>query len=280
MQTDCTLPEDHPYRQPCGLRPGSSNSLVALSFAFHPNHHQDPRVPPGLAYYTLQAKLSELQLVFLYRYLQENLQYLYTMLAMRPPPLQGSQSPPPQQPQRQEALPTTPKQGAGRAEAGAAQEAQQPEPLQQQPFVLVMDVAMDAPVICMPRHTDSSDAIESDLGELHLRSRVISEPLPAQQQGNDKAPAAPAWGSGLLVEVADLTFSGLSCRVVQAGRRGHSVVRNPEQGWQLQWRRPLQPDLRGEAPTVRFIFANRNLANGGFMCSLSTQQLCSMLCNR
>lgn len=75
-------------------------------------------------------------MVFLYRFLTENLQYISTMLAMRlePPP----QAQPASQPQIEPAQP---------------EGAQQPQQAQQEPFLLLLDVEMDAPVISMPRNT-------------------------------------------------------------------------------------------------------------------------------
>jgi hypothetical protein len=249
-QADCSLPEGHAYRQACGLRPGSSGSLVALTFASHPPSHSDPRVPPGLAFYTLQAKLSELQVVFLYRFLQHNLQYIATLLAMRPPPLAPEALAPPApaaSPAPQVAR-TPSARGEGRSPSPAPQTPPQPQqkhveeqaaaPAQQQPFVLVMDVSASAPVICMPRTSRSADAIEVDLGELRLTSTVTASSSQLLKGGQ------------LLVEAAVLTFSGVGLAVVQAGRRGASVVRNPEQGWRLRWRRPLEAARRGDDPGV------------------------------
>lgn len=253
------MPEDNPYRQACGLRPGSSASLVSLNFASHPASHAHPRVPPGFAFYTLQAKLSELQLVFLYRFLQENLQYLSIMLAMRPvvqqaqqaqqrvpagssPSNIGTSSPRPQGLSPRGT--SSPRGELTRLESQPAQQAQQ----QQQPFVLAMEVEMDAPVISMPRFSNSTDAIEVDLGLLKLSTSVESTQLNGVKQSGDQAQGRVKPSS--LVEVAELTFSGVGCTVVQAGRRGHSVVKNPEQGWKVGWRRPLVPIERGDAPFV------------------------------
>lgn len=55
---DCTLPPAHPYHQACGLRSGSSTSLVSVEFCSFPPAYQHPAVPEGLQYYTLQAQLS------------------------------------------------------------------------------------------------------------------------------------------------------------------------------------------------------------------------------
>lgn len=94
---------------------------------------------------------AELQLVFLYRCLSENLEYISTMLAMRPPPLD--------QPEPGAAAPAGGDGIAGQsmpAASAAVEQVQQATPTAQaplQPFVLLMDVQADAPNICLPRST-------------------------------------------------------------------------------------------------------------------------------
>ena len=39
-------------------------------------------------------------------------------------------------------------------------------------FLLLLDVEMDAPVITMPRSSDSQDFLEVDLGELKITNRI------------------------------------------------------------------------------------------------------------
>jgi hypothetical protein len=236
---DRTLPEGHPYRNACGLRPGSAASLVALTFASHPAMHRHPRVPPDTPFYTLQATLSELQTVFLYRFLQENLQYISTMLAMRLPPLTPDEVDPGQQ---QDSAappsgPTTPRHQPRTAETAPSPSPATTEEASTAPFALVMDVVMNAPIIQLPRTSSSLDAIEVDLGVLHLTSGIEASMVP---DGRGKT----------LVEVAELTFSGVGCSAVQGGRRGRSVVHNPEQGWHLRWKRALEAHRRGDNPFV------------------------------
>ena len=50
---------------------------------------------------------------------------------------------------------------------------------------------------------------------------------------------------------APLPHAGVGCTVVRDGVRGANVIHNAESGWRLHWRRPLQPELRGERPMVR-----------------------------
>ncbi|KAL4858517.1 Vacuolar protein sorting-associated protein 13C [Chlorella vulgaris] len=236
---DCTLPVDHPYHLACGLRSGSSTSLVSLNFSSFPPSHPHPAVPAGLQYYTLQAQLSELQLVFLYRFLQENLTYISTMLAMRPLPVESEASPAPNQSaQLHSAVSGQSGLGVAADDAGAPSEGvagQVQVPLQ--PTVLLLDVKASAPIICLPRHSGSMDSIEVDLGKLSLKTTsILSQAVPTSKQP-------------LLVEAVSLCFSGVGCSMVQDGKRGNNVFQNAESGWQLRWRRPLQLELRGDLPT-------------------------------
>lgn len=229
---------DHPYHLACGLRSGSSTSLVSLNFSSFPPSHPHPAVPAGLQYYTLQAQLSgaapgvasaadmldervcctgfagaalggllrwqgglrwlpalrampspsfhpptvlswmpflcaELQLVFLYRFLQENLTYISTMLAMRPPPLESEASPAPNQSaQLQSAVSGQSGLGAAAGDAGAPSEGvagQVQVPLQ--PTVLLLDVKASAPIICLPRHSGEKCRL---LGACFTRSCCIT----------------------------------------------------------------------------------------------------------
>lgn len=225
---DTTLPPDHPCYQACGLKSGGGDSLISVEFvSYPPSHDSGGRAPPGRPHSAVRARLCELQLVFLYRFLQEVLQYISTMLAMRSQPLD----------QQLPAAPTA---------STASTQQQQQQPQQQpgwEPLLLLLDVEADAPVVRMPRSTDSLDAIEVDLGQLALTSSIqLVSPKVAGATG-DKP---------LLLEVAGLTFTGVGCRVVTGGRRGDSVVQNAEDGWRLGWRRPLLAERRGRLPSFDF----------------------------
>ena len=41
------------------------------------------------------------------------------------------------------------------------------------PFVLQLDLQMDAPVIAMPRYSDSKDNGKVDLGAVHMSNQII-----------------------------------------------------------------------------------------------------------
>ncbi|KAL6781279.1 hypothetical protein ACKKBG_A10495 [Auxenochlorella protothecoides x Auxenochlorella symbiontica] len=260
---DGTLPDPHPYRRACGLRGDGTASLVDVEFKMYPaGARADPRVPPGLAWAHLTARLSQLQLVFLYRLLAEHLSYVSVMLAMRLDqaggvPLEegravraegsGGATPRASTPRSagSASRPATPLRGAGSGPgrtASARTRGAAPPPLPlaeaQQPFVLVLDVEMDAPIIVLPRQSNSLDSLEVDLGNLSLSSKVVE--VPGEECGRR--------GVQVLQEQAALAFSGMSCCVVQAGKRGGNVFKNQEQAWQLGWKRPLQPEARGPQP--------------------------------
>lgn len=113
---------------------------------------------------------AELQLIFLYRFLSENLTYISTMLAMRPPPLELGPSTGanlPSEPAEAATAPAAagtpsaaggaaPGGGSGAAGGAASTQAavQAATPTAQapvQPFVLLMDVRASAPSIRLPR---------------------------------------------------------------------------------------------------------------------------------
>lgn len=124
--------------------------------------------------------------MFLYRFLQENLTYITTMLAMRLPPAE-QQAPAeaagapeaavagPMSPRTSEVQQAQQQQGAG---GGAAAQAQAQAPLQ--PFVLLMDVKASAPNICLPRN--SGEAEEPQRLAEERKSAVVlpaaAQPLP------------------------------------------------------------------------------------------------------
>lgn len=149
-----------------------------------------------------------------------------------------------------ERIQTTPSHPLKHQEEQGQGQTLQPQQQQQQPFVLAMDVEMCAPVISMPRNSSNGDAIEVDLGVLRLTTTVSSNGTGSTGGGDDEISNSVVPLASSLLEKAELTFSGVGFTVVQAGRRGHSVVKNPEQGWKLGWRRPLVPLERGDVPFV------------------------------
>ena len=68
--------QGHAYRTWCDLRKGAATSLVSVEYATHTSEEAEgnERVPSGYEFATLQAKLSELDFVFLNRFMQVGLQ--------------------------------------------------------------------------------------------------------------------------------------------------------------------------------------------------------------
>lgn len=81
------LPEANPSRTICSLRSDTTGSLIDVTFRVHSagESFQQPAVPDGLPYYSVVAKLSAVQLVYMQRYLNEFLEYLSVMLSLQPP---------------------------------------------------------------------------------------------------------------------------------------------------------------------------------------------------
>ncbi|KAK9827173.1 hypothetical protein WJX74_009221 [Apatococcus lobatus] len=222
--TDTTLPEGHPYQHICTIRKGAESSLIELEFASHQAHEAQAggRVPAGMQYSTLTAQLQELQVVFLNRFVKEVTNYIILLLALqkaslRQPPAESPHAP----------------SGSSPRHADASQ--QQKQPQQQQtskpkgpPFVLQMDVKLAAPVITMPRSTDSSDSMQIDLGSLHLTNTVRF--VRGSQDNLSEA---------VIVEHDSLIFKDISAVVSADGKRGNNIIREYEQGMQLDLRRPV-----------------------------------------
>lgn len=164
--------QGHPYQHICSIRKGAASSLIELEFASHQAHEAQPggRVPAGMQYSTLTAQLQELQVVFLNRFVKEVTNYIMLLLALQKASLH-------------QPIAESPHALAGssprHADASQQQKQQQQQQQRQQtskpkgpPFVLQMDVKLAAPVITMPRSTDSSDSMQVDLGSLHLTNNV------------------------------------------------------------------------------------------------------------
>ena len=172
--------QGHQYRNVCDLRKGAATSLITVDFASHTvqDSYSNHRVPSGLPYYSLKAKLSELDFIFLNRFIQEILQYFTVMLALRPPPIaqQRQQSGVP-------ALATSSGKEEVQAEAKSSAKAAQtqqvhsksaavPEGSKEVRAVFQLDIEMEAPVISMPRSSGSQDSLQIDLGFLSLHNSL------------------------------------------------------------------------------------------------------------
>ncbi len=105
--------------------------------------YTNDRVPSGFDFWSVRVRVTRLELVFLYRFLQDLLGYISLTLALRPPAL----------PSRGTATTVT-----DRASAAAAS-AVQAELQRGMGTVLQLDVTMEAPVITMPRNSSSPDKV-------------------------------------------------------------------------------------------------------------------------
>lgn len=76
---DGTIPEGSPYKQICGLRSDTTGSLISLEFKSHTMGESfvNDRVPNGVEFYSFQANLLSVEIVFFYRWLQEFLSYVF-----------------------------------------------------------------------------------------------------------------------------------------------------------------------------------------------------------
>lgn len=214
---DCSIPEGHPYRQIAGLRQGSTASLISVQVnsCLSDSNSENDRVPKDLEYYAVNLALSELRIVYLHRFVQELLQYLSVMLSLRPAEIQA-----PHESQK------------------SSQSTVSIQSSSDAPLIVVFDIEMNAPIISMPRSSDSMDSVEADLGMLQLHNKVV-------------------YDNGLLIEQAMVTFTGVGCTFAKEGVRGENVIHNDAQGWQLHWHRPLRQtnalpsfDLKVKIPVI------------------------------
>lgn len=70
--TDESLTPESLYYYVINIKESGADSLIELDFASHTAQEslQEARVPDGVAYYTLEGHLSQLDVVFLHRFLQ------------------------------------------------------------------------------------------------------------------------------------------------------------------------------------------------------------------
>ena len=197
--TDGSLPPGHRYRQAVGLRPGAADSLVTLALDCLPaaDADGDARVPAGAPFFAITARLQALRVVYLNRLLQEALAYITLTFRLAPPPLESAA-----------ALPNLP-------------------PTTRPPTIVCVDLDADAPVVTMPRATDSEDAIEVDFGSLAVATRV------AWRGG------VPGGRAAALVETTTVRGAALAGRGVVAGVRGDNVVTRYDGGMSVTVSRPL-----------------------------------------
>lgn len=234
---DLTLEADNPHGQICGLREEDGSSLVSITFEMIPAH-VDPslhslNVPTNTLCYYLAARLSKVQVTFLYRFVQELIRYAGRLFEFQPPPL-GNESNV-VDPMGALTLDPTPE----RAPTGAGQA---------QYTVLLLDVEMEAPLIIIPRSSISEEGFNADLGTLRLQNEVVS----LSNEGKNGEGDGTNAGAKIVtrVDISTLKLSGIRLYPTSATRGdGESLVRLSEEGWTVIWRRPLQDPL-GSLPEI------------------------------
>eukprot|EP00884_Botryococcus_braunii_P010315 jgi/Botrbrau1/19285/Bobra.0073s0028.1 len=225
---DGALPEGHPYRNVIGLRSGASTSLIQVALSSHvaDTGPAGDRIPPGLPYWTLTAEMRELEIFFLYRFLQEILRYIFLMLRLQP---------------EYAARPVSPGARPGLSQPGAAppEEEAVPPPTSRKPaqapampFLILLDIKMEAPVIILPRNSDSSDSLEVDLGKLILSNRVLC-----------LGPGLPTTPKAVLQDDMVIQLLDLGGRVISGGVRAANLVRDYDAGLKVFLQRPLRDPL-------------------------------------
>jgi hypothetical protein len=147
--------------------------------------YTESRVPDGFQFYSLQATMQAVTIVYLNRFLDEFLRYLSGLFFLCPPmpehlkqlkrSQRGSQAGAATQGQ-----PSNPGQPfAGRRESDstddASREAASPLAAAEasSAIAILLDVEMNAPVIEMPRYSTSADSLEVDLGVLKLTNSIV-----------------------------------------------------------------------------------------------------------
>lgn len=170
------LLQGHQYRNVCDLRRGAATSLITVDFASHSaeESYSNPRVPSGFPYSSVKAKLSELDFIFLNRFVQEILQYISVLMVLRPPPIQQQiqQSGVPALATSSGVEATQAESGAEAKATGQAGTAPAASATQEVGSVLQLDIDVEAPVISMPRTSDSQDSVQLDLGYIHVRNSL------------------------------------------------------------------------------------------------------------
>lgn len=227
---DMTLDQSNQYSHICGVRDAGKSSLATIRFDMYPAHVQHSLdAPKDMICYSLTAHLSKMKIVFLYRFVQECIQYLSQMLEFRP--LEPNSIQP--------SIVTEDSQNLNAAKKVEA------------PLFLLMELSMDAPLITIPRTSEGKDSIKTDLGTVSLRNRI----LPSSE--------------GSFLDHSILHLSGVQIYPSSISNGdGDSLVSFSEEGWLVNWKRPLGTDCSHEIPAfdmeielsdLRASISNRNL---------------------
>ena len=76
------------------------------------------------------------------------------------------------------------------------------------PFVLHMDLQMDAPVITMPRFSDSNDNVKVDLGAVHLSNSIAWQAGSSISDPKASSCSACAWPEMIVTIVVTTAAKG------------------------------------------------------------------------
>ncbi|GLI59139.1 hypothetical protein VaNZ11_000964, partial [Volvox africanus] len=180
------LPVSSPYRTICTLRPGTSGSLIEVTYRMHSaaESFSQPRVPAGQPYSSLSASLSAVQVVYMGRFLNELLPYLTDMLAMQPRPRPTITSPspsatinttatsvpsaPPPHPSSTTATVTATGISATSSPSTTSSATAATPSATADPMILLLDVSLASPVITLPQNSTNGHHVQLDLGTLRL----------------------------------------------------------------------------------------------------------------
>ncbi len=229
-----------------------------------------------MPYFSVLARLSEVQIVFMKRFLNEFLEYLAVMLAMQAKPkhvqpaaaAEAATKPAMAAPASAASAPpaalsaastaassveATPASRAPSAPAPAASilearpaaacteaappATEQPAP---RPLLVLLDVSLDAPVINLPLNSHTpGDCMEVDLGMLTVRNSVLWQM---------RAEAGAARQRVLLDDMA-IRLTNVAGAVTPNGRRGRNLLQRMGDGVAVSVRRPLSAEP-GPAPPI------------------------------
>ena len=256
------LPPPHFNRRTlCELRPGSTGSLIELTFRMHGKDEGEPpldasgrrRVPEGLAHYSLSARLSAVRLVFMQRFVNELLQYISGMLAMTLPPLRvpawAEQYAAVQRriQQEREDEEEEEEEAARGGDASGAKRSAEEKPSYVTPngavigpdgqacMLLLLDVDLSAPLIVMPESSSSLACLEVDLGSARIRNRISWTAPPPSAAGEGGAAERQVLMDDLGLNLCDMG----AIAVAASGRRGSNLIQGAPQGFEVGVGRPL-----------------------------------------
>lgn len=150
--------------------------------------YSEPRVPDGSPFYSLQASMEAVTIVYLNRFLAEFLRYLSGLFHLCPPipdhiakarKQTQKDSKPATAADVRPADPVDAPSPGGRQVSASMDafsketQAGPAEPIENPSITVLLDVEMNAPVIEMPRHSTSADSLEVDLGVLKLTNSIV-----------------------------------------------------------------------------------------------------------